>query len=215
MSSERVPRRAFLRAAAGSAAAATATGVAGAQEGEGGGSERPDFGGYLDGIEGGYEDARGESSVTVEVGAGSDGLAFGPAGLWVDTGTTVTWEWTGEGGGHSVTATSGAEFDSGTHADAGYTFEHTFEEGGIVEYVCLPHEALGMIGAVAVGGEVPTVSVGGGGGGEPVDPEEMGVPFQAHFVGVATILGIVVSLVFTFFFLKYGETPHSGYPEED
>jgi hypothetical protein len=38
----------------------------------------------------------------------------------------------------------------------------------------------------------------------------MGVPIQAHFVGIATILAIIVSLVFTFFMLKYGESPHAS-----
>jgi hypothetical protein len=72
-----------------------------------------------------------------------------------------------------------------------------------------------MIADIEVQEGAPLPGQGGGGeGGGEVEPEEMGVPFQAHFVGLATLLGIFVSLVFTFFFLKYGETPHSGYPEE-
>jgi hypothetical protein len=67
-----------------------------------------------------------------------------------------------------------------------------------------------MLGAI----EVSSGGGGGEGGGEEVDPEEMGVPFQAHWVGVATLLGIGLALLLTFFFLKYGETPHSGYPED-
>ena len=54
-------------------------------------------------------------------------------------------------------------------------------------------------------------TAGGGGGGE-VDPHELGVPFQAHFVGIATLLAIFVSLVFSFYVLKYGESPHSSSP---
>ncbi|MCO8268395.1 halocyanin, partial [Haloferax sp. AB510] len=46
-------RRAFLGAAAGGAAVAATSGTAAAQ------TEEPDFGGYLDGIDGGYEDLRG------------------------------------------------------------------------------------------------------------------------------------------------------------
>jgi hypothetical protein len=38
----------------------------------------------------------------------------------------------------------------------------------------------------------------------------MGVPFQAHFVGLATLLMMVVSLIYTFFLLKYGESPHTS-----
>ncbi|MCO8265935.1 halocyanin, partial [Haloferax sp. AB510] len=53
-------RREFLRTAGGATAAATAAaGTAAAQEGGGGAQVQPDFGGYLDGIDGGYEDLRG------------------------------------------------------------------------------------------------------------------------------------------------------------
>jgi hypothetical protein len=64
-----------------------------------------------------------------------------------------------------------------------------------------------MVGTVVVNksGQAPS----SGGGGE-LDPEHMGVPIQAHFVGIATILAILVSLMFTFFLLKYGESPHAS-----
>ena len=205
-------RRDFLRTAggvAGGAAAATAAaGTAAAQEG---GGERPVMPDYLgDANDQGYEDHRGESEVTVEVGAGGDGLAFGPTLVWVDEGTEVTWEWTGEGGAHNVVANAGGDFRSGDPVDeAGTTFTHAFESGGMAEYYCSPHEDLGMKGAVAVGSGVETESTGGEGGGE-VDPEEMGVPFHPHYVGVSTIVMMVVSLLFAFFLLKYGESPHAS-----
>jgi hypothetical protein len=62
-----------------------------------------------------------------------------------------------------------------------------------------------MVGTVVVNesGSAP------GGGAEEADPKHMGVPIQAHFVGIATVLAIIVSLVFTFFQLKYGESPHA------
>ncbi|WP_424008254.1 halocyanin domain-containing protein [Haloferax denitrificans] len=204
-------RREFLRTAGGATAAATAAaGTAAAQEGGGGAQVQPDFGGYLDGIDGGYEDLRGQSEVTIEVGASGNGgsLAFAPAGIWIDPGTTVTWEWTGEGGGHNVVASEGASLDSGAAvSEAGSTYEYTFESGGITKYHCVPHEALGMLGAVAVGGDVATVSTGGGGEKEL---HELGVPIQAHWVGSATILGIIVTIIYTFFILKYGESPNTG-----
>ncbi|MDZ7746232.1 MAG: halocyanin domain-containing protein [Halobacteriales archaeon] len=201
-------RRQFLRTAGGATAvtgAVAASGTVAAQ------SQQPDFGGWLGGIDGGYTDARGQSEVTVEVGASGNGgnLAFSPAGLWIDPGTTVTFEWTGQGGDHNVVAQEGpAALDSGSPiGEAGATYEHTFEEGGITKYVCIPHQSLGMQGAVAVGGDVPTVSTGGGG---EADPEHMGVPIQAHYVGIATILAILVSIMFTFFQLKYGESPNAS-----
>jgi len=151
-------RRAFLLGSAGTAGAAAAGAVAGSPAAQEGGT-RPDWGGWLDGVDGGYLDARGESEVTVEVGAqGNDGpYAFSPAGVWVDPGTTVRWEWTGEGS-HNVLAESGpASLDSGDPvSEAGVNYEHTFEEGGITTYFCQPHRSVGMKGAVAVGGDVPT-----------------------------------------------------------
>ncbi|ADE04110.1 halocyanin domain-containing protein [Haloferax volcanii] len=204
-------RREFLRTAGGATAAATAAaGTAAAQEGGGGAQVQPDFGGYLDGVDGGYEDLRGQSEVTIEVGASGNGgnLAFAPAGIWIDPGTTVTWEWTGEGGGHNVVASEGASLDSGAAvSEAGSTYEYTFESGGITKYHCVPHEALGMLGAVAVGDDVATISTGGGGEKEL---HELGVPIQAHWVGSATILGILVTIIYTFFILKYGESPNTG-----
>jgi halocyanin-like protein len=204
-------RRTFLRTAAGGAGGVTAaTGAAAAQSGE-----QPDWGGWLDGVDGGYEDLRGESEVTVQVGASGNGgaFAFSPAGVWIDPGTTVMWEWTGEGGGHNVAGEEGpASLDSGSAVDTTgveYEFEFTEEHAGITKYVCQPHRSLSMFGAVAVGGDVPTT---GGGGGAPTEPSEMGVPFQAHFVGTATILMIIVSLVYSFFVLKYGESPNASSP---
>ncbi len=38
----------------------------------------------------------------------------------------------------------------------------------------------------------------------------MGVPFQAHYVGAGTVLMILVSLIYSFFILKYGESAHTG-----
>ncbi|MFB6228563.1 MAG: halocyanin domain-containing protein [Halobacteriales archaeon] len=133
----------------------------------GGGAVRPDFGGWLAESDGGYEDARGQEEVIVDVGApGNDGnLAFSPAGLWIEPGTTVRWEWTGQGGPHNVLTEEGpADLDSGQAVpDEGTTYEHTFEEGGITTYYCNPHRTLGMKGAVAVGDDVPTVAAGDGG----------------------------------------------------
>jgi halocyanin-like protein len=207
-------RRALVRGVAGATAASTAAGTAAAQEGEGGGgSERPVWPSYVDGAkDGSYENLRGESSVTVEVGAGSDGLAFSPTKIWIDTGTEVVFEWVSDG--HNVLPESqpeGAGWEGSGPAleDSGFTYSHTFETGGMYPYFCQPHESLGMKGAIAVGDDVETESVGGG-GGTPVDPEHMGVPFHPHYVGVSTIVMMVVSLLFVFYVLKYGESPHTS-----
>jgi len=142
-------RRGLFRA--GAAGAAVAAGVA-----AGTGSAAAQYDGWLDDVDNydGTHDYRGEDEVHVEVGAGDSGLLFGPAAILIDPGTTVVWEWTGEGGGHNVVATD-ETFDSGDAvSEEGETFEHTFddaEEGDTFNYVCAPHEAVEMKGAVAIG----------------------------------------------------------------
>lgn len=139
---------------------------------------RPDFGDHLTGVDGGYEDLRGEDQVTVEVGASGKyggNLAFSPAAIWIDPGTTVIWEWTGEGGRHVIKTVDGpAMLDShpgetNPNYTAGSTYEHTFteDETGVTNYECTPHGSLGGKGAVAVGENVPTV--GGKSTDETVD----------------------------------------------
>ncbi|MFB6139552.1 MAG: plastocyanin/azurin family copper-binding protein [Halosimplex sp.] len=206
-------RREFLRTAGGATGGATAVaagaGTAAAQEGGGGGgSTKPVFPSYVDGAKGGtYKDLRGESEVTVEVGAG-DGLAFMPTKIWIDPGTKVTYKWVSSG--HDVlpkTKPDGAEWEGHQPIESsGFTYSHTFETGGMYTYYCQPHESLGMKGAVAVGGDVETKSTGGQ---TPLNPEEMGVPFHPHYVGISTLVMMVVSLLFTFFLLKYGESPNT------
>jgi halocyanin-like protein len=164
----RLGRRRLLQAGAGVVGAglvgAGATGTATAQSGP--------FGGWMGDV-GNYDgvvDATGRSEVTVTVGASGNGgnFAFGPAAVQVDPGTTVLWEWNGKGGQHNVVAEEGGDFESELTAEAGITFEQTFESEGVVKYYCTPHRALGMKGVVVVG-SVPegaeVVSGGGGGGG--------------------------------------------------
>jgi halocyanin-like protein len=117
------------------------------------GADSMDFDGWFDDVSNydGVVDETGSSEVTVEVGAGGNGggFAFSPAAIRVDSGTTVVWEWTGDGGNHNVSAEDGS-FESETVGEAGHTFEHTFEESGTYKYACTPHKAMGMKGAVVV-----------------------------------------------------------------
>jgi halocyanin-like protein len=113
------------------------------------------FGGYLsnvDNYDGSVADETGSSSVTIQVGTEGNGgaFAFSPPAVQVDAGTTVTWEWTGQGGQHNVVAEEGADFESDLTAESGFTFEQTFDSTGVVKYFCRPHEALGMKGVVEV-----------------------------------------------------------------
>lgn len=102
-------------------------------------------------------DATGQDSATVDVGA-AQGFAFGPAALIVSPGTEVTWEWTGAGGAHNVVTDINSdsvpvdiELNSGaTEEGSDVTYSVTLEEPGVAPYVCSPHRAAGMMGAVIV-----------------------------------------------------------------
>ncbi|WP_123619412.1 halocyanin domain-containing protein [Halorubrum sp. CSM-61] len=205
MSTDDVSRRTFIRTAggaAGVAGATAATGTAAAQE------EQPVWPSGAEGNVGSYEDARGESEVTVQVGAGDQGLAFDPTLLWVDPGTTITWEWTGAGGAHNVvTVEDGgpASLDSGDPVgEEGYTYEYetSEEDAGITHYHCVPHTTTGMHGGLAVGEDVETESAGGGGGGS----DAVFVPQGARALSVATFVAMVSTLGLAFVFMKYGGT---------
>jgi len=103
--------------------------------------------------EGTIADYTGQDEVVVDVGAGDIGFAFAPPAIRVDAGTTVVWEWTGEGGAHNVVSedASATQFNSGDPIDEqGYTFEQTFESAGIQLYYCTPHKANGKIGGIEV-----------------------------------------------------------------
>ncbi|MDB2223760.1 halocyanin domain-containing protein [Halorubrum ezzemoulense] len=204
MSSDDVSRRAFMRTAGGAAAAAgaaTATaGTAAAQEVE------PDWPSATEGNVGSYTDARGQDSVTISVGAGDQGLAFDPTLVWVDEGTTIAWEWTGAGGSHNVQTVEGggpASLDSGDpvgEEGATYEYETSSEDAGITHYHCVPHTAVGMHAGLAVGEDIATVEVGGGGS------NAVFVPDAARALGIATFIAMVSTLGLAFVFMKYGGT---------
>lgn len=144
----------------------------------------------------------GSGGSTTEVAVGPSGqLVFEPAEVQISPGDTIRWVW--ESGGHNVSPESG-DWGHQPIENQGFTYEHTFESAGENPYVCTPHASAGMEGVIMVGS-----GSGGGGGEEEVNPEEMGVPIQAHYVGIATILMIIVSLGYSFFLLKYGESPNA------
>ena len=103
----------------------------------------------------------GAQSVTVNM---TDANQFQPASITVARGTTVTWVNTGQTA-HTVTddaskavnpadavLPAGAQaWDSGTIA-GGASYSHTFDTPGQYTYLCIPHEALGMVGRVNVTG---------------------------------------------------------------
>ena len=101
--------------------------------------------------DGSLEDHTGEDEVQIDVGGGDDGLAFTPTGITVDAGTTIVWEWTGDGGNHNVHDVEGDYgFQSDTTDEAGFTFEETLDDPGEARYVCDPHAGVGMYGGILV-----------------------------------------------------------------
>jgi len=165
-------RRTALRTAAGTVVAgvtgAAATGTAAAQNGV-------DYGGWFGSSTGGETqnfdgtvDQTGQSSITVEVGAEGNGgpYAFEPAAVRVDPGTTITFEWVSNTHNILIEEQPSDAGWGGVEAieNSGFSHEHTFETEGVYKYYCQPHLALGMKGAIVVGG-----SGGGGGGGDGGD----------------------------------------------
>lgn len=113
-----------------------------------------DYDGWFDEADnyGGTEDLTNGDTAAVGVGTGGEGFWFDPPAIRVDEGTEVVWEWTGEGGLHNVVHEGGV-FESELTDEAGYTFEHSFEDEGVYRYTCEPHDTMGMRGAVVVGSD--------------------------------------------------------------
>lgn len=89
-----------------------------------------------------------------------ENYAFEPAVAWVKEGSTVTW--TGETPSHTATAyhpdndnplriPEGAKSWDSDFVEEGGTYEHTFDTEGVFDYVCTPHEGMGMVGTIVVG----------------------------------------------------------------
>jgi len=108
--------------------------------------------GDVNGYDGSAADRRGQDEVTVTVGAGDDQRAFDPPAVFVDPGTEVTWEWTGDDS-HYVVQRGRVRDDADTVPDprpAPYAESETFPEVGFYRYACYAHHETGMGGSVVV-----------------------------------------------------------------
>ena len=87
-----------------------------------------------------------EVVVTVD----STNLRFSPSSVTIEEGDTVRFFWSGELLAHNAVAEEGV-FDSG-EASRNVDYSFTFEIGtnGTYQYVCEPHESVGMVGTVVV-----------------------------------------------------------------
>ncbi len=199
-------RRSFLRETAAVAGATAATGAVDAS-GTAAAQSGPDYGdwfGDTSNFDGTY-DFTGKSEVTVQVGAQGNGgnLAFSPAAIRVDPGTTVVWEWTGKGSTHNVVADDGS-FESDMYSAAGKTFSHEFGSEGTYKYFCQPHKMMGMKGAVVVGGsggkdpsqlDAASSGSGGSGGTEESGASHGSEGFSLSFDLATLVTGIVIAFL--------------------
>ena len=129
------------------ASIATRTPTAGA----GGGATTPAAGGTMTG-----------GAMAGQMVEMNDQLKFAPASVTIKVGDTITWMNVGNIP-HTTTADpakamtasnvalpSGAKtWDSGM-LNGGQSFSHTFDVAGVYKYICIPHEAAGMLGTVTV-----------------------------------------------------------------
>ncbi len=91
------------------------------------------------------------TSKTVELDdAGGRGpVSFDPANLTFDPGETVDRAFAGESTVHTLTA---ADPGIDVYVAGGETvsFQYTFDTPGTYELICVPHQALGMVGTITV-----------------------------------------------------------------
>jgi plastocyanin len=92
-------------------------------------------------------------AATVQVTVGDGGAVFTPDTVTIHPGDTVEWIWVGTAMSHTVTSgtplSAGAQFDSGGHREP-FTFSHTFQSVGKVDYFCRIHTDIRMFGVVNV-----------------------------------------------------------------
>ena len=90
------------------------------------------------------------TSEDVIVTVDSTSLRFSPSEVTVEEGQAVRFVWFGQALAHNAVADDGL-FDSGDPArDVDYRFVFEVGTAGSYQFVCEPHESVGMIGTVLV-----------------------------------------------------------------
>jgi plastocyanin len=179
-----VSRRGFLRATAGTAAVAGASGTAAAQESSGSSSSSSGGGG----------------TKTVQVGPGGS-LKFEPEELTIAPGTAVKFVW--KSGGHNVHPKSG-NWGHQPIEDKGFSYTTPpFKQTGSHDYWCDPHKSAGMTGTI-------TVQQGGASSSGSSGPS---VPGSAKTLGIGAMSFMLSTLGLAYFFMKYGGDFETGVEE--
>lgn len=88
-------------------------------------------------------------AVSMEDCAGSEGCAFSPSDFVFETGETVRFSLTSENEFHTFTVPD-LGVDEMVNARETRHLDVTFDRPGEYALICVPHEALGMIGTIAV-----------------------------------------------------------------
>lgn len=98
------------------------------------------------------EDTGDETIITVD----STNLRFSPSSVTITEGDTVRFFWSGQALPHNAVERDGV-FDSGDpQRDVNYAFTFELGTNGTYEFVCEPHESVGMIGQIVVEPAPPT-----------------------------------------------------------
>ena len=130
------------------------------------------------------------TTITVD----STNLRFSPSDVTISEGETVRFLWSGELLPHNAVESEGV-FDSGEPSrNVDYIF--TFEIGmnGTYEYVCEPHEDMGMVGTIVVEALNTTEEEEPGEIQEQADEERsLSAPFLAGIVSLA-MASLIVDL---------------------
>ena len=94
--------------------------------------------------------ANQDEGEVVVVSVDSTNLRFSPETITLQEGDSVRFFWSGELLAHNAVESNGL-FDSGEASrNVDYTYTFNIGENGTYEYVCEPHEELGMIGTIIV-----------------------------------------------------------------
>lgn len=136
----------------------------------------------------------------------STNLQFSPSEVTITEGQAVRFFWSGELLEHNAVSTDGI-FDSGSPSrNVDFRFVFDYGTNGTYDFVCEPHELVGMIGTITVEpGEEPEL--------EPEEPENSSVEtksekFQLTFFGLELIMLSFIA----FMIYQVGKARERGLP---
>lgn len=136
----------------------------------------------------------------------STNLQFSPSEVTITEGQAVRFFWSGELLEHNAVSTDGI-FDSGSPSrNVDFRFVFDYGTNGTYDFVCEPHELVGMIGTITVEpGEEPEL--------EPEEPDNSSVEtksekFQLTFFG----LELIMLSFLAFMIYQVGKARERGLP---